>query len=285
MYFLTLLILLFRSDENPQKVDSRKRRSTTDSIVSSKIEKDDSDLDTEEARTRKRLESNERERIRMHQLNDAFQGLRDICPHVKNGRKLSKIETLTLARNYILSLTDMIVSLENGSKPDGGRSPFSTETNSKNNKEGMHLSNLEVDFTVPSPSKLITSTTFSSATNRTSFHRTNSTPQNSVVPSLEMDHDVEPNMKIKGISNSQNICEVLPACSVSTSISMQIDRENSLASTIQNDFGCEMSTNSTQVGYEYDCMFDLSDNRNRLFEGSGGMEAVLHDTRENFTKD
>lgn len=72
----------------------------------------DPDDESEESKTRKRLESNERERMRMHQLNDAFQGLRDICPHVKNGRKLSKIETLTLARNYILSLTEMIVNLE-----------------------------------------------------------------------------------------------------------------------------------------------------------------------------
>lgn len=64
-------------------------------------------------RTKKRLESNERERMRMHQLNDAFQCLREICPHVKNGRKLSKIETLTIARNYILSLTEMVVNLEN----------------------------------------------------------------------------------------------------------------------------------------------------------------------------
>ena len=64
-------------------------------------------------RNSKRLQSNERERMRMHQLNDAFQALREICPHVKQDRKLSKIETLTLAHNYIISLSRMVVALEN----------------------------------------------------------------------------------------------------------------------------------------------------------------------------
>ena len=50
----------------------------------------------------KRLESNERERQRMHSLNDAFQGLREVIPHVQRNRNLSKIETLSLARNYIM---------------------------------------------------------------------------------------------------------------------------------------------------------------------------------------
>lgn len=60
----------------------------------------------------RRLESNERERMRMHTLNDAFQGLRNTIPHVHAQRKLSKIETLTLAKNYILSLTDVVVKLK-----------------------------------------------------------------------------------------------------------------------------------------------------------------------------
>ena len=56
----------------------------------------------------KRIESNERERLRMHSLNEAFQELREVIPHVKMGRKLSKIETLKLAKNYIKSLTNVI---------------------------------------------------------------------------------------------------------------------------------------------------------------------------------
>ena len=62
-------------------------------------------------RSLRRIESNERERQRMHLLNDAFQGLRDVIPFVRRGRRLSKIETLTLAKNYIKSLTNVICEM------------------------------------------------------------------------------------------------------------------------------------------------------------------------------
>lgn len=38
-----------------------------------------------------------------------LQSLREVIPHVKKERRLSKIETLTLAKNYITALTDIIV--------------------------------------------------------------------------------------------------------------------------------------------------------------------------------
>ncbi|KAI8512364.1 uncharacterized protein LOC144922289 [Branchiostoma floridae x Branchiostoma belcheri] len=63
-------------------------------------------------RNLRRLESNERERQRMHSINDAFQGLRDVIPHVNADRKLSKIETLTLAQNYIVALTGIVCKLQ-----------------------------------------------------------------------------------------------------------------------------------------------------------------------------
>ncbi|KAL5279394.1 BHLHA15 family protein [Megaselia abdita] len=64
-------------------------------------------------RNLRRLESNERERMRMHSLNDAFQSLREVIPHIKKERRLSKIETLTLAKNYITALTDVITKKKN----------------------------------------------------------------------------------------------------------------------------------------------------------------------------
>lgn len=104
-------------------------------------------------RNLRRLESNERERMRMHSLNDAFQvivvvkkltithlvillaynsvsdlwengnfqSLREVIPHVKKERRLSKIETLTLAKNYITALTDVICEMrgEAGTVPQG----------------------------------------------------------------------------------------------------------------------------------------------------------------------
>ncbi|ESO88904.1 hypothetical protein LOTGIDRAFT_70693, partial [Lottia gigantea] len=54
-----------------------------------------------------RLKVNGRERRRMHDLNTALDGLRDVMPYA-NGpsvRKLSKIATLLLAKNYILMLS------------------------------------------------------------------------------------------------------------------------------------------------------------------------------------
>ena len=51
-----------------------------------------------------RLSINARERRRMHDLNDAMDDLRSVIPyaHSPSVRKLSKIATLLLAKNYIL---------------------------------------------------------------------------------------------------------------------------------------------------------------------------------------
>ena len=68
-------------------------------------------------RSQRRLESNERERHRMHLLNDAFQDLREVIPHVRTGRKLSKIETLTLARNFIKALTNVVCEMRGEDLP------------------------------------------------------------------------------------------------------------------------------------------------------------------------
>lgn len=70
-----------------------------------------------ESSAQRRLESNERERQRMHKLNNAFQALREVIPHVRADKKLSKIETLTLAKNYIKSLTTTVLAMSSGRLP------------------------------------------------------------------------------------------------------------------------------------------------------------------------
>ncbi|XP_024151932.1 oligodendrocyte transcription factor 4 [Oryzias melastigma] len=57
-----------------------------------------------------RLKVNSRERKRMHDLNQAMDGLREVMPyaHGPSVRKLSKISTLLLARNYILMLSSSL---------------------------------------------------------------------------------------------------------------------------------------------------------------------------------
>uniref|UniRef100_A0A3P8S043 Oligodendrocyte transcription factor 3 n=1 Tax=Amphiprion percula TaxID=161767 RepID=A0A3P8S043_AMPPE len=65
---------------------------------------------TEEEMYHLRLKINGRERKRMHDLNLAMDGLREVMPyaHGPSVRKLSKIATLLLARNYILMLTSSL---------------------------------------------------------------------------------------------------------------------------------------------------------------------------------
>jgi len=50
----------------------------------------------------------------MHDLNHALESLRDVMPYSKNPsvRKLSKISTMILARNYILSLQQNLDELK-----------------------------------------------------------------------------------------------------------------------------------------------------------------------------
>ena len=64
----------------------------------------------------RRVKANTRERTRMHGLNDALDILRQHVPCYSKTQKLSKIETLRLASNYIGALADI---LKNGVRPDG----------------------------------------------------------------------------------------------------------------------------------------------------------------------
>jgi len=77
-------------------------------------------------RKARRVESNNRERRRMHELNHAFQDLREVIPHVHQSRKLSKIETLSLSKNYIMALTNVICEMR------GEAAPYSLVPSSEN---------------------------------------------------------------------------------------------------------------------------------------------------------
>lgn len=58
----------------------------------------------------RRNKANTRERTRMHGLNSALDKLRDCVPIQAGNQKLSKIETLRLAKNYILALSTTLKS-------------------------------------------------------------------------------------------------------------------------------------------------------------------------------
>ena len=61
----------------------------------------------------RRIKANDRERTRMHSLNAALDQLRNILPNSNDDMKLTKIETLRLANNYIFALTETLKLLDN----------------------------------------------------------------------------------------------------------------------------------------------------------------------------
>nr|XP_046262425.1 neurogenin-1 [Scatophagus argus] len=56
----------------------------------------------------RRMKANDRERNRMHNLNDALDALRGVLPAFPDETKLTKIETLRFAHNYIWALSETI---------------------------------------------------------------------------------------------------------------------------------------------------------------------------------
>ncbi|XP_072312287.1 neurogenic differentiation factor 2-like [Eucyclogobius newberryi] len=87
-------------DGKPKKRGPKKRKMTVERVQRSKV---------------RRMKANARERTRMHDLNSALDNLRKVVPCYSKTQKLSKIETLRLAKNYILALGEI---LRNGKRPD-----------------------------------------------------------------------------------------------------------------------------------------------------------------------
>lgn len=67
-----------------------------------------SDATTHVVKKNRRLKANDRERNRMHNLNDALDALRGVLPAFPDETKLTKIETLRFAHNYIWALSETI---------------------------------------------------------------------------------------------------------------------------------------------------------------------------------
>lgn len=68
----------------------------------------------------RRVKANDRERNRMHMLNNALDRLRTVLPTFPEETKLTKIETLRFAHNYIFALTQTLGLVEShGHDPSG----------------------------------------------------------------------------------------------------------------------------------------------------------------------
>lgn len=89
---------------------SCERAQSSASVLKSRVRDDLSKDDLQDLR----LKVNSRERKRMHDLNQAMDGLREVMPYAQGPsvRKLSKISTLLLARNYILMLSSSLEEMK-----------------------------------------------------------------------------------------------------------------------------------------------------------------------------
>ncbi len=79
----------------------------------------------------RRTKANDRERNRMHNLNEALDVLRSVLPCPSDDAKLTKIETLRFAHNYIFALSQTLKVCElnekMGFQPDHGLQPQHNE--------------------------------------------------------------------------------------------------------------------------------------------------------------
>ncbi|XP_054846563.1 neurogenin-2 [Eublepharis macularius] len=71
----------------------------------------------------RRLKANNRERNRMHNLNAALDALREVLPTFPEDAKLTKIETLRFAHNYIWALTETLRLADHGVFAEADCSP------------------------------------------------------------------------------------------------------------------------------------------------------------------
>ncbi|XP_018082256.1 neurogenin 3 S homeolog isoform X1 [Xenopus laevis] len=87
---------------HPRETDRKKQRVKR---MRSKVK---SDGVVVKQRRNRRVKANDRERNRMHNLNSALDALRSILPTFPDDAKLTKIETLRFAHNYIWALSETL---------------------------------------------------------------------------------------------------------------------------------------------------------------------------------
>uniref|UniRef100_A0A8C6UXT4 Oligodendrocyte lineage transcription factor 2 n=1 Tax=Neogobius melanostomus TaxID=47308 RepID=A0A8C6UXT4_9GOBI len=100
--------------DSPSEMGLRGLSAEEEEALALRLSKKDRKLLSENELQTIRLKINSRERKRMHDLNVAMDGLREVMPyaHGPSVRKLSKIATLLLARNYILMLSNSLEEMK-----------------------------------------------------------------------------------------------------------------------------------------------------------------------------
>ncbi|KDR10808.1 neurogenic differentiation factor 6 [Zootermopsis nevadensis] len=105
----------------------------------------------------RRMKANDRERNRMHMLNEALDRLRCVLPTFPEDTKLTKIETLRFAHNYIWALSQTVHMIQQDSS-----SPNSTSASSSGNGVTLNVGSVTVSIG-GDHGNMITSTTGSCA--------------------------------------------------------------------------------------------------------------------------
>lgn len=103
------------------------------------------------------MKANDRERNRMHMLNEALDRLRCVLPTFPEDTKLTKIETLRFAHNYIWALSQTVHMIQQDSS-----SPNSTSASSSGNGVTLNVGSVTVSIG-GDHGNMITSTTGSCA--------------------------------------------------------------------------------------------------------------------------
>ena len=112
----------FTSSETVTDENTPKRKRYSKSRVRNK-----SPALVEKLKMTRRTKANDRERSRMHNLNDALDSLRKILPQSGDENKLTKIETLRFAHNYIFALKETLNMLDRGEMVDIDESLYSVQ--------------------------------------------------------------------------------------------------------------------------------------------------------------
>lgn len=106
---------VYREAAAPQSCNADSPRGNNKTIKSSRPRSD--------PRGRRRVKANDRERHRMHNLNSALDALRSILPALPDDAKMTKIETLRFARNYIWALTETLRMVDHHGRAEEEQQP------------------------------------------------------------------------------------------------------------------------------------------------------------------
>lgn len=97
------------SSMDPREMRSCKQEQFYQHTISNSHQKKPAKSNPLEPRLR-RIRANNRERRRIQAINDAMEALRKAIPNTNNKRKLTKLELLRLAQEYIRDLSEILCS-------------------------------------------------------------------------------------------------------------------------------------------------------------------------------